>query len=130
LIPAYVDLLRAAQSWIDADPEFAALVRVEQPSEVGRDFIARPHRLGNSLRSFLEYDPDEPPPEAPEELDRMQTRFRDRTKVTHDAREALLISILGRSLIEPTAKTMYSYAESGFIIVDLKPTRAELERWA
>jgi hypothetical protein len=129
LIPAYVDLLAVSQDWIEGDPELAALVRIEQPTEIGRDFIARPHHLGNSLRSFLDTDPEDNPPEPPDELTLMQTRFRTLAAVVSGARDTLLTSILARSLIEPTAKTLYSYSESQFIVVDLKPTRTELERW-
>lgn len=129
LIPAYVDLLAAAQAWIEDDPELSALVRVERPREVGRDFIARPHHIGNSLNSFLDTDPEDDPPEPPDELAPMQARFRARAEAASGPREALLTSILARSLIEPTAKTVYSYRGLPFIVVDLKPTRAELERW-
>jgi hypothetical protein len=129
LIPAYVDLLGAAKGWIEADPDMAALVRVEQPTEGGRDFIARPHHLGNSLNSFLDTDPEDDPPEPPDELEPMQARFRARSGVAAGPGESLLTSILARSLLDPTYKTIYSYRESRFIVVDLKPTRAELERW-
>jgi hypothetical protein len=121
--------LAAAEAWIEADPELAALLRVEQPSEVGRDFIARPHHLGDSLRSFLDTDPDDSPPEQPDELALIQTRFRARAKTVSGAREALLTSILARSILEPTAKTIYSYRAQRFTIVDLKLTRGELELW-
>lgn len=129
LIPAYVDLLSAAQRWIESDPDLSGLVRVEQPNEIGRDFIARQHHLGDSLRSFLDTDPEDNPPEPPDELALMQTRFRERAKAAGDVREALLVSILACSIVEPSAKTLYSYRESRFVVVDLKPTRADLERW-
>jgi hypothetical protein len=68
MIPSYVELLAASQDWISADPELSALVRVEQPSETGRDFIARPHMNASSLDAFLSGDPEEDPPEVPDEL--------------------------------------------------------------
>jgi hypothetical protein len=129
LIPAYVDISAAAQAWLETDRDLVKLVRVEQPTEVGSDFIARPHHLGNSLRSFLDTDPEDAPPEPPDELALMQARFRARAASAAEPREALLISILARSILEPTAKTLYSYQEGRFIVVDLKPTRADLDRW-
>jgi hypothetical protein len=129
MIPVYVDLLAAAQAWIAADPELEQLVRIEQPSEVGHDFIARPHLNATSLDTYMASDPDDDPPDPPDELAPMQSRFRSRAKVTSGSREALLTTILARSLLAPTHKTMYSFAESRFVVVDLKPIRAELERW-
>lgn len=129
MIPVYVDLLAAAQRWIAADPELAQLVHVEQPSEVGHDFIARPHLNATPLDAYLAGDPEDDPPDPPDELALMQTRFRARTAAASDLREELLTTILTRSVLAPTYKTMYSLAESRFVVVDLKPTRAELERW-
>jgi hypothetical protein len=47
-----------------------------------------------------------------------------------DEREQLLVAILARSLLEPTAKTRYDTRGERFIVAELKPTRGELERWA
>lgn len=129
MIPVYVELLAAAQRWIAADPELAQLARVEQPSEVGHDFIARPHLNATPLDAYLAGDPEDDPPDPPDELALMQARFRARAAAAADPREELLTAILARSLLAPTHKTMYSLAESRFVVVDLKPTRAELERW-
>jgi hypothetical protein len=130
MIPSYVELLAASQDWISADPELSALVRVEQPSETGRDFIARPHMNASSLEAFLSGDPEEDPPEVPDELAPLQARFRERVLAAAGAREQLLTEILSRSLLQPTHKTMYSFSESRFVVVDLKVTREELERWS
>jgi hypothetical protein len=129
MIPTYVDLLAAAQRWIAADPELAQLVRIEQPSEVGRDFIARPYLNATSLDAYLAGDPEDDPPEPPDELPPMQAGFRVRIEAANGPREELLTTILARSLLAPTHKTMYIPAESRFVVVDLKPTQAELERW-
>jgi hypothetical protein len=126
LIPSYTALLRAAQSWIDTDPELAKLVRVEQPVETGSDFIARPHHLGTALSA---YEDDEDPPEAPEELNAVRTRFRARAAQARGERERLLADVLARSLLQPTAKTVFNAREHRFVIADLKPTRDDLERW-
>jgi hypothetical protein len=129
LVPAYAGMITAAAAWIAADPELAKLVRIEQPTEIGREYIARRHFNATSLDAFLETDPDEDPPEPPPELYRMQARFRERTKAASDAREALLTSILARSILERSLKTFYDHDAEQFVIADLKPTRAELERW-
>jgi hypothetical protein len=129
LVTAYARLVAEAATWVGADPELAKLVRVEQPTEIGSDFIARRHINATSLDAFLETDPEEDPPEPPPELSRMQTRFRERAKLASSAREALLISILGRSILERTQKTFYDADAEQFVIADPTPTRNELGHW-
>ncbi len=129
LAAVYVDILATAAAWIAEDPELATLVRIEQPSELGHDFIARRHFNATTLDAFLETDPEEDPPEPPPELARMQTRFRDRANAAGGPREALLTSILARSILERSLKTFYDYDAEQFVIADLKPTRDELKRW-
>jgi len=126
LAPAYAEVLRAAQAWLARDPALAKMLRVAQPTEVGLDFLARPHLLGDSLASFAD---DEDPPEPPPELPLMRERFRALASETAGPRDALLVQILARSVLEPTTKTIYSFAEERFIVADLKTSRHELELW-
>jgi len=129
LVPAYAELLAAAQAWIERDPELAQLVRVEQPREIGADFIARTHFNATALAAFLETDPEEDPPDPPPELAGMQGRFRLRADGTSDPRDRLVTTTLARSVLEPTRKTFYDHGAEQFVIADLKPTRDELDRW-
>jgi hypothetical protein len=128
-VPAYAGMITAAAAWIAADPELAKLVRMELPTEIGREYIARRHFNATSLDAFLETDPEEDPPESPPELARMQALFRERTKAASDARDVLLTSVLARSILERSLKTFYDNNAEQFVIADLKPTAAELERW-
>jgi hypothetical protein len=129
LVTTYARLIADAAAWIVADPELAKLVRIEQPTEIGSDYIARRHVNATSLAAFLAIDPEEDPPEAPPELSRMQARFHERTKLVSNAREALLASILARSILEPSQKTFYDFEAEQFLIADPAPTRDDLERW-
>lgn len=129
LVTAYARLIADAAAWIAADPELAKLVRIEEPTEIGSDYIARRHINATSLDAFLETDPEEDRPEPPPELSRMQTRFRERTKLASSAREALLTSILERSILKRSQKTFYDSEAEQFVIADPTPTRDELERW-
>jgi hypothetical protein len=129
LVTPYARIIADAAAWIAADPELARLVRTEQPTEIGSDYIARRHLNATSLDAFLETDPEEDPPEPPRELSRMQARFKERTKLANSAREALLTSILGRSILERSQKTFYDEEAQQFVIADPTPTRDELERW-
>ncbi len=127
MIPTYVDILASAQRWIESNSQLAKLVRVVQPVEVGEDFIARPHCVGTSLYAFLDPDEEGDPPEPPDELAPMQAQFL--AQPPSGGREELLREVLARSILEPTHKTLYSFAESRFIVVDLKLTRGELVSW-
>lgn len=129
LIPEYAAMIAAAAAWIAADPPLATLVRIEPPTEIGPDYIARRHFNATSLDALLETDPEEDPPEQPPELSRMQARFRERARVASGAREATLTSILARSILERSLDTFYDHDAEQFVIADLKPTLAELEHW-
>jgi hypothetical protein len=129
LVTPYARMIADAAAWIAADPELSRLVRTEQPTEIGSDYIARRHLNATSLDAFLETDPEEDPPEPPPELSRMQARFKERSKLANSAREALLTSILGRSILERSQKTFYDEEAEQFVIADPTPTRDELERW-
>jgi hypothetical protein len=125
-VPSYTDMLQAAGAWIERDPALARLVRVEQPVEVGRDFIARRHHLGTPISAYAD---EEDPPEPPEEMTTLKTLFSKRLAETSSPRDRLIAQVLARSILEPTAKTFFSERENRFVIADLKPTREELERW-
>ncbi|KAB2906967.1 MAG: hypothetical protein F9K40_05570 [Kofleriaceae bacterium] len=130
LVGTYARLLAACQAWIEHDSALAALVRIEQPVEVGEDFLSRAFISATSLASFLSSDADDDPPEPPEELSTMQTRFRELASTASTPHERTLTAILARSLLEPTYKTVYSMREERFVVADLKPTVAELEELA
>ena len=130
LVTAYARLIADAAAWIASDPELAKLVRIEQPTEIGSDYIARRHVNATSLDAFLDTDPEEDPPEPPPELSLMQARFRERTKFASSTREALLVSILARSILERSQKTFYDSEAEQFVIADMTPTRDQLERWS
>lgn len=148
LIPAWVDLTAAAAAWITADPVLARAVRVEEPMERGTDFVASRHIIGTSLRKYVERKPwppperdprdadeladDEPPPqpEPPDALPVMLEHFRRRAGTARSPREQLLVQLLSRAILEPASATIYDFSEDRFVITELEPTRAELERWA
>lgn len=128
LIGPYVDLLDAAQRWIEARPEIAGLVRVDQPIEVGRDFVARPHRLYHvSLDSY-----DEGTIEPPKELELLRGRLTQMLEAPASGgeRETILRRAIARSVLETTDKTYWKSDERRFVIVEPRLTTELLERWA
>jgi hypothetical protein len=128
LVPAYADLVRATQEWVERRPELAELIRVEQPTEVGTDFVARPHHTyGTSIDAYEEW---EDPPQPPPELDRMRRALREALEGPGDEKEAIVGRALARSLLEPTGKTYFKESEGRFVVVEPKVTREDVERWA
>jgi hypothetical protein len=127
-VESYARFLADAQAWIDRDAELSALLRVEQPMEVGADFLARRFVSATSLASFVDTDSEDDPPDAPDELAPMQSRFRDLVSQTRSPGDSLVASVLARSILEPTNKTVYSFREERFIVLDPKLTGFDLEQ--
>jgi hypothetical protein len=128
-IPAYVDLARAAQAWIERDPELAWRIRIEQPIEAGADFVARRHRY--YYVSLSSYDPeDDDAPAMPDDVPALRASFTAARRHTTDERDRLLEDVLTRSIMTATGKTYFDGAEGRFVIVELAPTADELARWA
>src|SRR5204862_6903125 len=107
LFAAYVDLVRATSAWLLENPRLAELVRVEQPMELGTDFVARPHHT--YYTSTDAYTRAEDPPRPPAELAEMRSLLRAVFgEPPADAREAIVRRVLARSLLEPSGKTYYA----------------------
>jgi hypothetical protein len=129
LIPAFVELAKAAQEWLGRHPAVSRCVVVEQPVDVGEDYVARHHHVYfTSLRSYDEPDEDEPV-EPPDELGPMRAAFRAAAGQSRDERDRLVEAVLARSLLGPSGKT-YLGNDDRFVVAELSPTRAELERFA
>jgi len=128
LVIPFADLLREAQHWIERDPTLVRLVSIEQPLEVGRDFIARKHHTYQTATdSYVEW---EDPPEPPEELEEMRTAFQHAVGNSKDPRDAVIETVLARSILEATGKTYFDETASRFVVVEPKVTRDDLERWS
>jgi hypothetical protein len=122
---ALADLIGATQRWIDQRPELARWIWVQQPVEVGRDFIVRPHHVYTT--SLESYESDEDPPETPPELEQMRSVLRTAMGRPASAGDAIVEAILARSLLEPSGKTYLG--EETFVVVDPKVTPEDVEAW-
>ncbi|MBD2767336.1 hypothetical protein IC235_05465 [Hymenobacter sp. BT664] len=128
LVKPFADLVQAAQQWIGYHSELVRLVKVEQPIEVGRDFVARPHHTYyTSIRAYVEW---EDPPEPPDELEQMRSSLRAVLGKSVEPRDIIIETVLARSLLEPTGKTFFDESEGQFIVVEPKLTREDVARWA
>ena len=128
LVGPFAELNAAARRWVEAHPAVARWVKIEPPLEVGEDFVARPHHVYHaSLRSYDEPD-DESPVEPPDELAPMRTAVRAALGHPEGERAEIVETVLARSLLGATGKT---YIEGDrFVVVELTPTRTELEQFA
>lgn len=131
---ALADLLAAAQRWIAEHPRLARLLRVEQPVEVGHDFVARPHHVyytsTDAYAVLADDEGDEFAPAPPPELDAMRAAFHAAAAGAKGEVERLLATVLARAAAEPSGKTYFHEGEGRFIAVDLSPRPEELDRWA
>jgi hypothetical protein len=127
LIKPYVGIVRGCQDWVDGHG-LAGQVRIEQPAEVGVDFVARPYHIYTT--SLWSYDEDSHPPEPPPELAPMRRKLRQAMGGSSDPRDAILERVLARSLLEPSGKTIFKTREDRFLVVEPKIDRADVEEWA
>lgn len=123
----FADITRAAQAWLERHAPLSRLVRVEQPFEVGKDYVARPHHV--YYTSTSSYVLDEDPPDPPEELAELRERFRTVAAGASTPQDKLLVSLLSRSIVEPSGKTFFKGREGRFVIVELKLTPEDLAEW-
>lgn len=128
LVRPFAELNAAARRWLEAHPAVARWVKLEPPIEVGEDFVARPHHVYHaSLRSYDEPDEDAPI-DPPDELAAMRAAVRAALGRPAGERERIVEDVVARGLLGATGKTYLP--DDQFIIVELTPTRAELERFA
>ena len=128
LVKPFAELIQGAQRWVERHPAVDGLVSIEQPVEIGRDFIVRKYHMYHaSTDAYVDW---EDPPEPPVELERMRNAFRVAMGKSPDPRDSIIETVLARSLLEPSGKTYFSESKGRFVVVEPKPTREELERWA
>ena len=131
LTPVYADLVQAVADWVQAAPDVARYVRVERPSEVGRDFIARPYPIYYVSTDAYD-DPDGPLP--PPELDEMRKAVRaamTRNGADLDRGEHTVIErVVTASLLEPTGRTYFNEVDDLFVVVEPKIDAADVRGWA
>jgi hypothetical protein len=107
LVQPFAEVVQAAQRWIDKRPALARLVRVEQPVEVGRDFISRSYLLYyTSTDAYVDW---EDPPQPPKELALMRNAFRKAAGKSADPKDVIVEAVLARSLLEARLIVMTDY---------------------
>lgn len=126
LVKPFADFVKAAGQWIESRPKLAHLVKIEQPIEVGYDFIARPHHTYyTSTDAYVDW---EYPPEPPEQLEQMRTIFREEIGKSEGPKNVLIETVLTRSLLEPNSKTYFAESKEQFIVVEPKLIPSDIEK--
>jgi len=127
LVGHYASLILDLQQWVKSHPTLAALVRIEQLIEVGRDFVARRHyRHYVSTAHYADWDD---PVEPPSQLEQMRVTFRKCASTVTNQKERAIVTILARSIIEPNYETFFKEDEGLFVIVEPEIRGEEIDLW-
>jgi len=127
-LTAFVVLHRYAHLWIHRDYEHDAwhLIEVDEPIEVGADFVVMPRRAGNSIASFERgEDRAEPPPE----LAAMRRAVQAITAAATEPLDRWVGELVSRRVLDPDPNTILMWAERRFYVQDLAPSPDELDAW-
>jgi hypothetical protein len=128
LLTTYLDMLEAAQLWLDRHTALAPILRVERPFEIGDDYYVMRHYPHYwSTKHLAGLPPDEDP--EVELYERLKAELLGAVKTVSGERDVLLASILSRAVVTPSAWTFHVDDESKFAVVDPPATRAEGEMW-
>lgn len=124
-IDSYVDMVKTSQHWIEKYTHLSSLIRVEQPTEVGLDYIIRPfHIYITSTRSYSEI---ENVPEIPMELEVMRHYFLKYQHYIDTKKIEMVKKILARNLLDPSPKTYFDGKK--FIVVEPSVRIEEVKIW-
>ncbi len=124
----YVAMHEHAHLWIHRDYQHDAwwVIDVDEPLEVGADFVVMPRRIGNTLASFVSTDD---PAEAPERLAELRTLMPMLVAAANQPADQLIAGFVARRVAHPDANTIYVWSDQRFYVQDLAPSREELLAW-
>ena len=133
LEPMYVApfglLVGACQNWLTQSSTLNGLVRVEQLSEIGVDFVSRRHYV--YYYSTDSYDTRPNDLEVPSELSSMRNAVRNLTRPDPSEQKLQVVqTIVERSLLEPSGKTFFHTDEMKFVVVEPKIEPQDVRIWA
>lgn len=126
LTAAFADLCSATALWLERHPELRRLVRTKPLAEVGTDFVARDFMPFSSTEGYDDIDePVEPPPELAE----MRNLLDAAVGRTADPADAIVESVLTRSLARGAGKTYFDEDNACFVIVEPSMTPEDVRHW-
>jgi hypothetical protein len=124
----YVALHEYAHLWIHRDYEHDAwfVIDVDEPIEIGADFVIMPRRIGNTLESFVRTDD---PADRPARLDELRAVLPKLQAAAADPVDVWIANLVAGRLATPDRNTVFVWADQRFYIQDLAPSRDELRAW-
>jgi hypothetical protein len=130
-LAAYVGLHEEAHLWVHRDYDYDAwhVIDVDEPTEVGTDFVVMKRRSGVMIRMFYPDATDDP---VPPPADRLQALHKALDQVRDAAGNEIdrFIAQLVRGRVHALDDhVIYSQSDRCFFIEDLAPTPEELTAW-
>lgn len=125
LFPVYVDLYNSILNFINSN--LSDIVFMPELLEVGEDYFIRQFYVYHiAIRDYLLDKDDEDYIKPPELFHVIQTKI---SEVLSNDSNQIITSILGRSLLEPTSKTIYDHKTDKLLVVQPKVSLEDLQRW-
>lgn len=127
-VDGYVSLHQFAHLWIHRDYVLDAwyVLDVDEPIEIGVDFVLMPRRVGNTLESFTREEDRAP---APARLDELRELIPKLVAAATDPVDEWVAKVVAKRITNPDWNTIFVWGEQRFYVQDLAPSRDELAAW-
>jgi hypothetical protein len=129
-LAAYADLHCAAHLWVHEDFEHDAwhVLDVDEPLEVGEDFLLFQRRPGIYLRSLIPEMTDVPAPPT-ERLPLLQSTIEKLLTAATEPRARFIATLVADRIRTASTHVIFVEREQRFYVEDLEPDRGQLETW-
>ena len=129
LVEPYAQVVTAFERWVADRRDVADLVEVQPLTEVGADFVARPHRVYYyALHGYDDPEEWDLVDVIPEELGPMRDRVGRQLADGVTGRDAVLQEIVTGSLLGPNPTTIFD--DPKWLVLSPAVSVEQLERWA
>jgi len=127
-VEAFVSLHEAAHLWVHEDFEYDAwhVLDVDEPLEVGTDFVILRRRAGDSIASLESIEEPAPAPPRLAELRELVPKLQAAATAPTDR---WIANLVASRVARADHQIIYVHAENIFRVQDLGPTRDDLEAW-
>jgi hypothetical protein len=129
-LTAYADLHAAAHLWVHEDYEHDAwhVLDVDEPLEIGEDFLLIRRRPGIYLRSLIPELTDAPAPPT-ERLPLLRATIDKLVAAASEPRARFIAAMVAERIRTASSHVIFVERERRFYVEDLEPDREQLQRW-
>ena len=129
-LEAYADLHRAAHLWVHEDFEHDAwhVLDVDEPLEIGEDFLLIRRRPGIYLRSLIPELTDAPAPPT-ERLPLLRMTIDKLVAAAEAPRVHFIATLVADRIRLASTHVVFVEREQRFYVEDLEPDREQLDTW-